>query len=375
MSLTRLRVDIEKRLGSFHLQVQLDVNAEILVLFGPSGAGKTQTLYAIAGLMTPDAGEITLDDKPFFRKHRNGPALNLPARKRKVGFVFQHYALFPHLTALENVAYSLWRQQDAREQALALLERMHLTHVAQHYPHEMSGGQQQRVAIARALASKPQVLLLDEPFSAVDISIRERLHQDLRTLQAELNLAVICVTHNLDDAFAVGHRLAVMQEGRVTQMGPIETVFRQPASPKVLEILGIRNSFHARVVEVTPTGLTLDWDGLRLETPPQSASIGEMVTAYIRPEDIKVIYPDRPLMSAVSHNQVMGRIIGKQSNSNFQTLRVILVNHHEVEIRFPSYAYTPLSLIPGAEVKLSLRKEGLIILHPTYPPRPKLNPS
>jgi molybdate transport system ATP-binding protein len=362
MDKIRLHVDIEKRLGIFHLRVELEVGTEILVLFGPSGAGKTQTLHTIAGLTTPDAGEITLDDQIFFRRHRASPAIHLSARKRKVGFVFQQYALFPHMTALENVAYALWRQLGAHQKAVALLERMHLTHVAQHYPHEMSGGQQQRVALARALAMEPQVLLLDEPFSALDAAMRERLQQDLRTLQAELSLVVICVTHNLDDAFAVGHRLAVMREGQVTQVGPIESVFRRPASDKVLEILGIRNVFHARVIKVGPTGLHLDWDGLILEAPLQPIVIGELVTAYIRPEDIKVLYPDRPLTNAVGYNQVVGKVMSKQLQSSSQTLRVSLANNHEVEIRFPTYTYTPLPLIPGEDVRLSLRKEGIIIL-------------
>jgi molybdate transport system ATP-binding protein len=363
MNPVRLHVDIEKRLPHFDLHVQLDVSTEILVLFGPSGAGKTQTLSAIAGLVTPDAGEILLDGVPFFRRGRPGASLHVPAHKRRVGYVFQQYALFPHLTALENVAYALWRQREARPRALALLERMKLAHVAHHYPREMSGGQQQRVAIARALAAEPKVLLLDEPFSALDVAIRERLQQDLRVLQADLGLTVVYVTHSLDDAFAIGDRLAVMREGRVEQVGPVEAVFRQPASDKVLEVLGIPNIFPAQVVDVTPAGLTLDWDGLRLEAPPQSAAIGQMVRAYIRPEDIKILYPDRPLMSPVRHNQVAGRIVSRRLNSNFQTLIVSLPNEHHLEVTFPTYAYTPLSLCPDEEITLSLRKEGVTLLH------------
>ena len=146
MAEDRLHIDIEKRLATFDLRVQLDVGAEILVLFGPSGAGKTQTLTMIAGLSTPDAGEIVLDGEAFFRRDRPGPKVVLPARKRRIGYVFQQYALFPHLSALENVAYPLWRQRGARARATALLHRMHLEHVADHYPHELSGGQQQRVS-------------------------------------------------------------------------------------------------------------------------------------------------------------------------------------------------------------------------------------
>jgi molybdate transport system ATP-binding protein len=239
MEAPRLRIDISKQLATFNLRVQMEVGAEILVLFGPSGAGKTQTLNAIAGLTTPDAGEIVLGDSTFFSAAHKGDGFNLPPRKRRVGYVFQQYALFPHLTALENVAYALWRQPSARERAQALLERMHLAQLSNRYPHELSGGQQQRVAIARALAMKPRVLLMDEPFSALDSPTRQRLHQDLITLQQEERLIVIYVTHNLADAFAVGHRLAIMREGRIEQVGVPEDVRRNPANPLVLAALGI----------------------------------------------------------------------------------------------------------------------------------------
>ena len=234
-----LKLDFEKRLATFDLRVQLEAGAEILVLFGPSGAGKTQTLNAIAGLTAPDSGEIVLGGEPFFRSGPDGNAFNLPPRKRRVGYVFQQYALFPHLTALENVAYALWRRPTARAEAEALLERVHLSGLSGRYPHELSGGQQQRVAIARALAMRPRVLLLDEPFSALDGPTRRRLHQDLVTLQREEALTVVYVTHNLADAFAVGHRLAIMREGRIEQVGVPEDVRRNPANPLVLAALGL----------------------------------------------------------------------------------------------------------------------------------------
>ncbi len=234
----RLVVNLQKRLSAFDLNVQLEVGAEILVLFGPSGAGKTQTLDAIAGLTTPDSGEIILDEKTFFRRLGDQPMINLPARQRRVGYVFQSYALFPHLTALENVAYSLWRQPRSRERALALLERMGLTQSAGSYPHQLSGGQQQRVAIARALAMEGRALLLDEPFSALDNPTRKLLHQDLLALQRETKLVVIYVTHSLDDAIAVGDRLAVMREGRIEQVGPLKEVLSRPVNQAVAESLG-----------------------------------------------------------------------------------------------------------------------------------------
>lgn len=362
MTDARLVIDFHKQLAAFPLRVQLSVGTEILVLFGPSGAGKSMTLHAIAGLLTPDDGVITLDDRIFFRKHRPGSTIHLPARKRRVGYVFQQAALFPHLTALQNVAYPLWRQPHARQRALALLERMRLSHLAERYPHALSGGQQQRVALARALAVEPHVLLLDEPFSGLDMAVREHLQRDLRHLQEELGLVVLYVTHNLEEAFALGHRLALIHEGQVEQVGPIAEVFRHPVNSHAAAMLGVRNVFRARVIAATSEGLQLDWDGLTLEALPHPVRPGETLTAYIRPEDIKVLYPDRPLTSAVRYNQVTGTIMHSQIMSSFQTLYITLPNGNDVEVRFPGYAYTPMHLAAGQHIRLSLRKESLVIL-------------
>lgn len=358
----RLSVDVEKRWGDFCLSARFDVGSEVLVLFGPSGAGKTTCLNAIAGLLTPDAGEIMLDGKPLFRKSRPGPAINLPARSRHVGYVLQQYALFPHLTAIENVAYPVRGQPDNRQQAQAFLERMEIGHLAGRYPPELSGGQQQRVAIARTLAANPRALLLDEPFSALDAAIRQRLQMHLTMLQAELDLPVLYVTHRLEDALAVGQRIAVIQNGCVEQVGPIHDVFRYPANPEVAEVMGIRNLFRAHVVEVSAEGILLDWDGLRVEASPQHAQPGSMATAYIRPEDIKILYPDRPLMSPVSHNRMAGKILSSELGIGTRILRVALPNGHTIEVRFPIYAYATLSLEAGQPVEISLRKEALVLL-------------
>jgi molybdate transport system ATP-binding protein len=364
-SVPRLVIDVERQLPEFRLAVRLQVGTEICVLFGPSGVGKTTTLNIIAGLLAPDAGEILLDGRPLFRRGRPGTACKVPARHRNIGYVFQGYALFPHLNALENVAYPVRGQRDARLRAVALLDRMHLAHLADRYPAELSGGQQQRVAIARALAADPQVLLLDEPFSALDAGVREHLQRDLGALQAELRLAVIYVTHRLEDAFAMGHTLAVMGEGQVAQVGPIEEVFRRPVNAGVAEIMGVRNLFRAQVISAGPEGLTLDWDGLRLEGPAQAAAAGAILTSYIRPEEIKVLYPDRPLTGAVARNQVSGRILESRPSTSYRVLRVALENGHELEVRFPRQAYVGLPLSVGAKVSLSLRREALVGLEMT----------
>jgi molybdate transport system ATP-binding protein len=356
-----LSVDFTVCRPDFRLLVRLEVGAEIMVLFGPSGSGKTTTLNALAGLVAPERGRITLDGQTLFQRGDGMRAINVPARRRGMGYVFQQYALFPHLTARENIGFP--RRGANRETRVGeLLARMNLAHLADRYPHELSGGQQQRVAIARALAAAPRVLLLDEPFSALDTAVRQHLQRDLVALQRELGLAVIYVTHRLEDAFAVGQRLAVMHDGELGQVGPIADVFRYPASPRVAEVMGIPNLFGAQVLTADADGLLLDWDGLQLVAPPQVIPTGSRVTAYIRPEDVKILYPDRPVVDAVRDNQVTGSIVTSRPHPGGRILHVALPNGHEIEVRHATYTYALLDLQEAQEVRLSLRKDALVVI-------------
>ena len=365
----RLLVEVERRRDGFHLDVQLEAGTEVLVLFGASGAGKSSTLNAVAGLQDPDFGHIRLDGECYFRRPRppaTGPRCNLPTRRRGVGYVFQNYALFPHLSAEDNVAFALRRDPDRQRRAHELLDRMGLLPLAGRYPDELSGGQQQRVAIARALAPGPRVLLLDEPFAALDLALKGRLQSDLHALQRELALVVLYVTHSLDDAFAIGDRLAVIQEGRVRQVGSVEDVSRHPVDAHVAGIVGVRNLFSARVTGSTPEGLFLDWDGVRLETvqPLPPSAVPTEVTVYIHPEDIKIIYPGVPLMEAVRRNLVEGRVVGHRRRSGTHLLVARLSNGCNVELAFQDHAYAGLTLEPGETVQLSLRRDAISILRP-----------
>jgi molybdate transport system ATP-binding protein len=355
----RLIVDIQKNYGAFNLEIELSAATEILVLFGPSGAGKTQTLNAIAGLVTPDSGEISLDGRGFFQKTPGVEALDLPVRNRGVGYVFQHYALFPHLTAFENVEYPLWRKKNSRQRALALLERMRLTDHFDRYPYELSGGQQQRIAIARALAAEPKLLLLDEPFSALDAPIRELLHEDLRALQAESQLVVLYVTHNLDDALAVGHRLAVVIDGRVRQIGKTEDVYLRPASLDVMQALSIPNRLIATVEAVTSESILVNWKGIRLNSAPGNYAAGERVCGYLRPEQIKLIAGN------VSGDACDGRITGKidsvRLNRAFGVARVVLSTGDIIEARAP-HAEFDQKFEQGSLVTVEIPRDAVAVL-------------
>ena len=245
---------IHKRFGDFTAlgDVSLEVKeGELVALLGPSGSGKTTLLRILAGLEEPDSGTVLFD---------GADAAALDARARGVGFVFQHYALFRHMTVFENVAFGLRvrprrarpADADIRRRVAELLELVQLGALAGRLPGQLSGGQRQRVALARALAVQPRVLLLDEPFGALDSRVRKDLRRWLRRIHEELGITSVFVTHDQEEALELADRVVVMDHGRIEQIGTPEQVYHEPASRFVYEFLGDVNVFHARL-ESGPT--------------------------------------------------------------------------------------------------------------------------
>jgi sulfate transport system ATP-binding protein len=241
--------NICKQFGNFTAvdDVSLHVNGgELVALLGPSGSGKTTLLRMIAGLESPDSGTILLNDED---------ATNHDPARRRVGFVFQHYALFRHMTIFENIAFGLRVQSrktrlskaDIRDKVSKLLDLVQLERLADHYPNQLSGGQRQRVALARALAVEPKLLLLDEPFGALDAKVRKELRRWLRRLHDEIHIASVFVTHDQEEALEVADRVAVMNHGRLEQVGTPQEVYDNPANAFVYHFLGDVNLFHGRV--------------------------------------------------------------------------------------------------------------------------------
>jgi molybdate transport system ATP-binding protein len=242
--------------GSIRLNAEFGSEpGELLALVGPSGSGKTSVLRAIAGLLrSPNLqGCVRVGNGPDQLWFDSARGINLAPQQRRVGLVFQHYALFPHLTAIENVAIAA-RNTWARDQFDALFERMGLTGLQHRRPAHLSGGQQQRVALARALAREPQVLLLDEPFSAVDAPTRQTLYRELAALRQRIAIPMVLVTHDLNEARRLADRVVILDAGESLQIGPPAKVFSSPRNARVAELVGIQNHFQGQFFSGAKTG-------------------------------------------------------------------------------------------------------------------------
>ncbi len=281
--------DVRRTIGGFAAVdgVSLHVPAgELVALVGPSGSGKTTLLRILAGLDRPDSGSVLFEGED---------AAARSARERRVGFVFQHYALFRHLTVFENVAFGLrvrprserLPEHEVRQRVGALLDLVQLGWLGERYPAQLSGGQRQRVALARALAVEPKVLLLDEPFGSLDAAVRVELRRWLRRLHDDLHVTSLLVTHDQEEALEVADRVVVMNRGRIEQAGTPEEVFDRPATPFVMRFLGTTNVFHGRVeggkARLGP--LTLDYPATREAQP---------AAGYVRPHDLEVLGAGEP---------------------------------------------------------------------------------
>ena len=277
--------NVRKRFGAFTAldDVSLRIESgELVALLGPSGCGKTTLLRVIAGLESADSGQVLFSGED---------ATDVDVRSRQVGFVFQHYALFRHMTVFENIAFGLRvrpraqrpSEETIRTKVRELLELVQLDWLADRYPPQLSGGQRQRIALARALAVEPRVLLLDEPFGALDAKVRKELRRWLRRLHDDLHVASVFVTHDQEEALEVADRVVLMNAGRIEQIGTPEQVWSHPANPFVYGFLGDVNLFHGRV-----DGGTVRVEGVELASPEHGGARDAAALAYVRPHELEV---------------------------------------------------------------------------------------
>lgn len=291
-----LHVEIRKRLATIDLDMRFELAGDVLVLFGASGSGKSQTLKMIAGIERPDSGIIQANDRVLFD---TATGVNLSPQERRVGYVPQQYALFPHLSAHANIAMPLrkglrWPTKRADARACEMLELVGLAERGKAYPHELSGGQQQRVALGRALAIEPEVLLLDEPFAALDAPIRAELRAEFREIQRTMRVPALFVTHDLEEAVTVSRHLAVVVDGSIRQIGAARTILDRPIDVQVAELVQSRNLIPGRLVRSEHGAIVQT----ALGNLPLGATLidsGTEVIVVVRPEVIRIVRDDRPI--------------------------------------------------------------------------------
>ena len=279
-------IDVEARVGKFHLQPSFTADNEFVVLFGPSGCGKSLTLQAVAGLLAPDRGRIELPGGAVAFDAEAG--VNLPPQRRSVGYVVQELALFPHMTAAQNIAFGLagWPSARRRQRVTELLALLGLEGLADRRPRQMSGGQQQRVALARALAAEPSLLLLDEPFSALEAPLRSMLRREVAALRRRLDLTALFVTHDLGEVYALGDHVVVYDDGRVLQHGSRDDVLRRPHSRRVAELVEVRNIVPGDIVAYAEGVAVVRTPWFTSRVRDANAPVRGEVYVCIRPEHI-----------------------------------------------------------------------------------------
>ncbi|WP_414495470.1 ABC transporter ATP-binding protein [Streptomyces sp. CRN 30] len=342
---------IGKTYGSFTAVHPLDLTVpqgSFFALLGASGCGKTTTLRMIAGLEEPSCGTVHLGDQDVTR---------LPPHRRPVNTVFQSYALFPHLDVFENVAFGLRRRgvRSVKKQVEEMLELVQLGEQARKKPHRLSGGQQQRVAVARALINHPRVLLLDEPLGALDLKLRRQMQLELKRIQTEVGITFVHVTHDQEEAMTMADTVAVMNAGRVEQLGPPTDLYENPRTTFVANFLGTSNFIEAEIDGRSGTDLVLRAGGGKLLLPearcPAPTTTGGRVLAGVRPEKISLTHAD----DAGSVPEGRNRITGTVADAGFIGVSTQYVIDSAVCPEFAVYVQNvdrDPRLVPGAEVVL-----------------------
>ena len=340
--------NITKRFGDFTAldNVSLEFpTGELVALLGPSGCGKTTLLRIIAGMEIADAGET---------RFHGEDATERDVRERKVGFVFQHYALFRHMTVFDNIAFGLRMKPRAvrpskesiRDKVMSLLKLVQLDWLADRYPAQLSGGQRQRIALARALATEPKVLLLDEPFGALDAKVRKELRRWLRRLHDEIHVTSIFVTHDQEEALEVADRVVLMNHGRVEQQGTPAEVYDTPASPFVFGFLGHVNLFHGRAHDGW-----LHVGDVALEAPDQAGAADAPAVAYARPHEIEL---ERDAAGETGIQVRLSRALAFGAVARLELERID--NAEMIEVEIPTERYRKLDLKEGEILRVKPKK-------------------
>lgn len=340
---------------------------ELLALVGPSGGGKSTILRAIAGLTPVESGRISCNGALWYD---TDAGVNVAVQRRRVGYVFQSYALFPHLSALGNVLEALGdRPRGARHtRALELLELVRLGGLADRKPSQLSGGQQQRVAVARALARDPQVLLLDEPFSAVDRVTRQRLYRELGQLRTELQMPIVLVTHDLDEAAQLSDRMTILHRGKTLQEGPSLEVMAHPVSRDVARLIDVKNIFSARIShqDARKQITHIEWGDRHLEARYRAEFEEGASVDWVIPAGSVILHRRREPSRGVRENPVHGTIESMIPLGENVSVTIAIDGDHEhpLFMSIPVHAAMRNALAPGEQIGVSLRAEEIHLMAP-----------
>src|ERR1700722_1741817 len=360
-----LSVRITHRLSnSFALEAAFDASAGFTMILGPSGSGKTTLLNRIAGLARPDAGRITLGERVLFDSDER---IDVPVAQRRLGYVFQNLALFPHLTVAQNVQYGIakLRAEERYARMITMLESFRIAHLVARKPGEISGGERQRVALARSLVTNPAALMLDEPLTALDNSTKSKILDDLRAWNAAHEIPILYVTHSPEEAFALGERVVVLEDGRILAQGMPQYVLTTPRHETIAQVVGFENVFDATVKSIAETQGTmlcqLDGSSTRLEGPLGHAVVGARVRIAIRAGDI-IIASDQP-HNLSARNSFQRKIISIRREG----VRVIVMIEAGAafEVHLTPAAIHALQLEDGKQVWLVIKTYSCNLVEPS----------
>ena len=371
-----LSVTTRKQFGDFTLDADWTSDQPIVALVGPSGSGKTLTLQCIAGLITPDSGRIVSAGRTLFD---SAGRVNLPPQQRRIGYVFQGYALFPHMTVARNIAYGVPRGMDgsdrASERTKRIIDRLGISPLSARYPSELSGGQQQRVALARALATDPDVLLLDEPFSALDAPLRRELSAELGQTLREWGKIAVLVTHDLPEAYQIADMVVLYEHGSTTAAVSKNDLLWNPSSERVARLIGARNILHAAIADASGDSIVLEWRGGRLEaarSPSHAlhARAGDSLAFFVRPEYVRLIRKNRPVTDGLRHTNLFhGEIVGERDEGTTWVLFFRLAREgrpsqglYDLEIEIPKLVYERLGISTDRHWDVSIHPGSIQVL-------------
>ena len=354
-----ISIKIKKELQQFSINADIKTELNKLVLFGPSGSGKSTLLKIIAGFFNPNQGFIKIKDKVLFDSERK---LSVPIYKRNIGYMAQNYSLFPNLTVLENIQYGIKAQKINTDplEIQQICNKLKISDLLNQYPKKLSGGQQQRVALARILPIKPEILLLDEPFNALDQEIRESLRDLVTEISDQYQIPVLLVTHNLEEASIFAEYIILISNGSQIESGESSVVFNCPGKLTSAKMMGIENLW---LIERKINSETVMVNGMVIKL--KNEILEEHTHLGIRAEEVMILRTNKPLRNNIQENILSGTVEEITNRGKFKKVVFQGINQLLIQINIPDHVYRKLNLQIRNSIRVSLKKESLILCRST----------